>query len=198
MSVLIAGCIAIDEIRTPTQDHLEVVGGSASYAALSASYFGPVNLVGIVGSDFPRSYLDIFRARQINLAGLQIVEGKTFRWIGAYEANMNRRQTVRVEQNVLDEFRPSIPRRLQRSGPSCCSATCTRSSRFTFSIRYKIRDSSQPTPWTYGSRRPSLSCGDFCAGSISCYLTRPRPASSARKKTSSVQDVPSWDSGPNT
>ena len=109
MSVLIAGCIAIDEIRTQTQDHLEVVGGSASYAALSASYFGPVNLVGIVGSDFPRSYLDIFRARQINLAGLQIVEGKTFRWIGAYEANMNRRQTVRVEQNVLDEFRPSIP-----------------------------------------------------------------------------------------
>jgi hypothetical protein len=57
MSVLIAGCIGIDEMRTPTQDHLKVVGGSASYAALSPSYFGPVNLVGIVGTDFPQSYL---------------------------------------------------------------------------------------------------------------------------------------------
>lgn len=108
MSILIAGCIGIDEIRMPTKDHREVVGGSASYAALSASYFGPVNLVGIVGTDFPQSYLDLFRLRKINLAGLQITEGKTFRWIGAYEADMNQRKTVRVELNLFAHFRPSI------------------------------------------------------------------------------------------
>jgi sugar/nucleoside kinase (ribokinase family) len=115
MSVLIAGCIGIDEIRTPTEDHLEVVGGSASYAALSASYFGPVNLVGIVGTDFPSSYLDLFRLRKINLAGLQIADGKTFRWIGAYEADMNQRKTVRIELNLFAQFRPSISPEYRRT-----------------------------------------------------------------------------------
>ena len=115
MSILITGCIGIDEIRTPTKDHLEVVGGSASYAALSASYFGPVNLVGIVGTDFPQVYLKLFRARKINLAGLQIADGKTFRWIGAYEADMNRRQTVCVELNLFGQFRPSLSRAHRRT-----------------------------------------------------------------------------------
>ena len=115
MSVLIAGCIGIDEIRTPTQDHLEVVGGSASYAALSASYFGPVNLVGIVGTDFPQSYLELFRFRKINLAGLQIADGKTFRWIGAYQADLNQRKTVSVELNLFAQFRPSISPEYRRT-----------------------------------------------------------------------------------
>lgn len=115
MSVLIAGCIGIDEIRTPTKDHLQVVGGSASYAALSASYFGPVNLVGIVGTDFPQSYLDLFRFRKIDLSGLQIADGKTFRWIGAYEADLNRRKTVGVDLNVFAQFRPSISPEYRRT-----------------------------------------------------------------------------------
>ncbi|MBV9489472.1 MAG: bifunctional hydroxymethylpyrimidine kinase/phosphomethylpyrimidine kinase [Verrucomicrobia bacterium] len=109
MPVLIVGSVAIDTIKTPTAEHVDLLGGSASFASLSASYFAPVNLVGIVGTDFPQSHLDLFRSRQIDLAGLEIVDGKTFRWSGEYEADMNRRQTLHVELNVFETFRPQLP-----------------------------------------------------------------------------------------
>src|SRR3981189_354347 len=82
MAVLIVGSVALDSIKTQTEEHPDLLGGSASYAAVSASFFQPVDLVGIVGSDFPEHHLDLFRERQIDLTGLQIVEGKTFRWAG--------------------------------------------------------------------------------------------------------------------
>ncbi|HZC35563.1 MAG TPA: hypothetical protein VE242_08115, partial [Chthoniobacterales bacterium] len=77
MAVLIVGSVALDSIKTQTEEHPELLGGSASYAAVSASFFQPVDLVGIVGSDFPQTHLDLFRERQIDLTGLQIAEGKT-------------------------------------------------------------------------------------------------------------------------
>jgi sugar/nucleoside kinase (ribokinase family) len=109
MPVLIVGSIAIDDIRTPTEAHPDLLGGSASYASLSASYFAPVNLVGIVGTDFPQRYLDLFGGRQIDVRGVEVANGKTFRWTGEYEADMNKRQTLHVELNVFERFRPTLP-----------------------------------------------------------------------------------------
>jgi len=109
MSVLIIGSIALDDIKTQLAEHKNLLGGSASYGAVSASNFSPVNLVGIVGEDFPKEHVELFRGRQIDLAGLQIVPGKTFRWSGEYMWDMNTRETRSVELNVFETFTPALP-----------------------------------------------------------------------------------------
>jgi sugar/nucleoside kinase (ribokinase family) len=109
MSVLIVGSIALDDIKTPVAEHPNLLGGSASYGAVSASYFSPVNLVGIVGEDFPKEHIDLLSSRQIDLAGLQIVPGKTFRWSGEYMLDMNTRETLSVALNVFEHFTPDLP-----------------------------------------------------------------------------------------
>ena len=76
MSVLVVGSIALDTVKTPVEEHADLLGGSASYAAVGASFFSPVNLVGVVGDDFPPAHLEYFKSRQIDLAGLQTVAGK--------------------------------------------------------------------------------------------------------------------------
>jgi sugar/nucleoside kinase (ribokinase family) len=115
MSVLIVGSIAIDNIKTQLEEHRELLGGSASYASISASFFSPVNLVGIVGSDFPKEHIQLFKSRAVNLAGLQIVDGKTFRWSGEYEWDMNMRKTLSVELNVFETFSPKLPESYKRT-----------------------------------------------------------------------------------
>ena len=109
MSVLVVGSIAIDSIKTQLEEHRELLGGSASYASIGASFFTPVKLVGIVGSDFPREYIELFEERGINVDGVQVAEGKTFRWSGEYEWDMNRRKTLSVELNVFENFTPKLP-----------------------------------------------------------------------------------------
>jgi len=109
MSVLIVGSIALDDIKTQLAEHKNLLGGSASYGAVSASNFSPVSLVGIVGEDFPKEHVELFRNRQIDLAGLQIVPGKTFRWSGEYMWDMNTRETRSVELNVFETFTPTLP-----------------------------------------------------------------------------------------
>jgi len=109
MSVLIVGSIALDEIKTPLTERSELLGGSASYAAVSASFFQPVQLVGIVGSDFPTEFVDLFKSRNIDLAGLQIADGATFRWSGEYHWDMNTRDTRSVALNVFETFTPELP-----------------------------------------------------------------------------------------
>jgi sugar/nucleoside kinase (ribokinase family) len=115
MSVLIVGSIAIDNIKTQLEEHRELLGGSASYASVSASFFSPVNLVGIVGSDFPNEHIQLFKSRAVDLAGLQIVDGKTFRWSGEYEWDMNLRKTLSVELNVFETFSPKLPESYKRT-----------------------------------------------------------------------------------
>ena len=115
MSVLIVGSIAIDNIKTQLEEHRELLGGSASYASVSASFFSPVNLVGIVGSDFPKEHIALFQSRGVDLAGLQIVDGKTFRWSGEYEWDMNLRKTLSVELNVFETFSPKLPESYKRT-----------------------------------------------------------------------------------
>jgi cytidine kinase len=109
MSVLIVGSIALDTVKTPVEEHADLMGGSATYAALGASFFSPVRLVGIVGDDFPASEFDFWKSRQIDAAGVQRVTGKTFRWSGEYAWDMNTRETRSVALNVFEQFRPELP-----------------------------------------------------------------------------------------
>ena len=109
MSVLIVGSIALDTVKTPVEEHADLLGGSASYAALGASFFTPVKLVGIVGDDFPESEFDFWKSRQIDASGVQRVAGKTFRWSGEYAWDMNTRETRSVALNVFEHFRPELP-----------------------------------------------------------------------------------------
>ena len=109
MSVLIVGSIAIDTVKTPVEEHWELLGGSASYAALAASFFSPVRLVGIVGNDFPKSEFDFWRSRKIDTEGVQRVNGKTFRWSGEYSWDLNTRQTRSIDLNVFKDFKPALP-----------------------------------------------------------------------------------------
>ncbi len=109
MSVLIVGSTALDSIKTPHAENPKLLGGSASHAAVAASFFCPVKLVGVVGDDFPKRYVELYRRHKIDLTGLQISAGKTFHWSGEYEANMNNRKTLLTELGVFADFSPKLP-----------------------------------------------------------------------------------------
>src|SRR3974390_2368878 len=109
MSVLIVGSTALDSITTPKAENPRLLGGSASHAAVAASFFSPVKLVGVVGEDFPRRYIQLYRRHKINLDGLQVLPGKTFHWSGEYEANMYNRRTLLTELGVFETFNPELP-----------------------------------------------------------------------------------------
>ena len=113
MSVLIVGTTALDSIKTPKAENPRLLGGSASHAAVAASFFSPVKLVGGVGEDFPKKYIELYRKHKIDLAGLQILPGKTFHWSGEYELNMNNRRTLATELGVIETFSPKLPKALQ-------------------------------------------------------------------------------------
>jgi len=115
MSVLIVGSTALDSIKTPKSANPRLLGGSASHAAVAASFFGPVNLVGVVGDDFPRRYIQLYERHGIDLEGLQRVPGKTFHWSGEYESNMNNRRTLLTELGVFETFTPTLPAAYQRT-----------------------------------------------------------------------------------
>lgn len=111
MSILVVGSLGLDTIETPFARVEESLGGSAVYISLAASYFCPlINLVGVVGEDFPEKYIQLLRDHHIDLDGLQIIpEGKTFRWSGKYYYDMNSRETLLTELNVFKDFNPVIP-----------------------------------------------------------------------------------------
>lgn len=109
MSVLVVGSIAIDEVKTPFEHHSELLGGSASYASVAASFFSPVRLVGVVGTDFAQAHRDLFERRKINVDGLQTAKGSTFRWSGEYSWDFNSRKTLSVDLNVFEHFEPTLP-----------------------------------------------------------------------------------------
>lgn len=110
MSLLVVGSIAIDNVQTPQGEMSEALGGSASYFAYAASYFTPVQMVGVIGADFPPEYLQVLENRNnIDTAGIVRSSGKTFRWKGRYTGDMNVAETLEVHLNVLGEFDPEIP-----------------------------------------------------------------------------------------
>lgn len=115
MSVLIVGSTALDSIKTPHAENPRLLGGSASHAAVAASFFSPVKLVGVVGEDFPKRYIQLYKKHRIDLEGLQILPGKTFHWSGEYEVNMNNRRTLLTELGVFETFTPTLPKAHQKA-----------------------------------------------------------------------------------
>lgn len=111
MSLVIVGSVAIDAIETPFGKTDKIVGGAGTYASISASYmYNKVKLVGVVGEDFGEENLNLFKQRKINTEGVEVVKGgKSFFWSGKYHNDMNTRDTLITELNVLAEFDPKIP-----------------------------------------------------------------------------------------
>jgi len=109
MSLLIVGTIAMDNIETPAGSVTDEIGGSAAYAALAASFSVPTALVAIVGNDFPRETLDNLASRGADLAGVKVGDGPSFRWSGRYHENLNNRDTLDTQLNVLTQFKPDLP-----------------------------------------------------------------------------------------
>jgi sugar/nucleoside kinase (ribokinase family) len=109
MSLLAVGSVALDSVETPFGRREEVLGGSATYFSTCASFFGPVRLVAVVGEDFPEEHVAFLRGRGVDLAGLTRAPGRTFRWTGRYEFDLNQAHTLDTQLNVFAGFRPELP-----------------------------------------------------------------------------------------
>lgn len=109
MSVLVVGTVAFDSIETPSGSAERILGGSASYFALGASFFAPVRVVGVIGQDFPQDYLDLFTERNIDITGIKREKGDTFHWRGRYHEDINQRDTIELHLNVLAGYEPELP-----------------------------------------------------------------------------------------
>ncbi len=115
MSILVVGSVAYDTVETPFGRAERVLGGSASFFSVAASFFVPVNLVGVVGRDFGEDQLAAFRGRAIDLEGLERMDGDTFHWQGKYSYDLNSRDTICTDLNVFEFFKPKIPARYRKS-----------------------------------------------------------------------------------
>jgi sugar/nucleoside kinase (ribokinase family) len=111
----VVGSVAFDTVQTPAGRAEGVLGGSASYFSVAASFFAPVHLVAVVGKDFSEENARIFRDRDVDLGGLSHLPGKTFRWSGIYGDDINQRTTLATELNVFQEFEPVLPERLRKA-----------------------------------------------------------------------------------
>ncbi len=117
MGLLIVGSIALDTVETPFDKVENALGGSTTYISLAASYFtSPINIVGVVGNDFPQKYIEMLQEHNIDTEGIQIIEnGKTFRWGGRYHFDLNVRDTLFTDLNVFEKFDPVIPPKARKS-----------------------------------------------------------------------------------
>ncbi|HEX9152305.1 MAG TPA: PfkB family carbohydrate kinase [Flavobacterium sp.] len=115
--LLIVGTVAFDAIETPFAKTDKILGGAATYIGLSASYFNLQSaIVSVVGDDFPQEYLDLLTARNIDISGIEVVKGgKTFFWSGRYHNDLNSRDTLDTQLNVLADFQPKVPENFKNS-----------------------------------------------------------------------------------
>ena len=109
MSLVVIGSVALDSVETPFGRREAVLGGSATYFSTSASFFGPVRLVAVVGEDFPDEHARFLEGRGVELDGLARRPGRTFRWKGRYEYDLNVAHTLETHLNVFADFRPEVP-----------------------------------------------------------------------------------------
>lgn len=114
-SVLIVGSVALDTVATPFGQKEAMLGGSATYFSMAASHFSDVRMVAVVGCDFPESARNLLVSRDVDIQGLQVVEGKTFRWSGEYKGAMNEAITHDTQLNVFQGFKPVLPEQYQSS-----------------------------------------------------------------------------------
>lgn len=121
MALLVVGSVGLDSVETPFDKIEEALGGSATYISLAASYFsGPVGLVGVVGGDFPKKYIELLEEHDIDLEGMQVVDNeKTFRWGAKYHYDLNVRDTLFTDLNAFQNFNPIIPEQLRNSRYIC-------------------------------------------------------------------------------
>jgi len=109
LSILVVGSVALDSIQTPFGKVKDALGGSATYFAAAARLYDDVNLVAVVGTDFPQEHVSFFGERGVDLDGLQVTEGSTFRWAGRYDYDMNTAETLDTQLNVFAAFHPQLP-----------------------------------------------------------------------------------------
>src|SRR4030081_3444494 len=108
--ILVVGSVALDAVHTPTESASEILGGAASYFCLSAAMFAPVRLVAVVGQDFPPEHRKLLESRHIDLTGMQVRPGKTFRWTARYTGvRLESRETLETQLNVFADFHPTLP-----------------------------------------------------------------------------------------
>ena len=109
MSVLVVGSMALDSVETPFGKVENILGGSASYFSLAASKFTDVNVVAVVGNDFPEEHIQLLESHGIKLDGVKIEEGETFRWVGHYGYDLSEAKTLETHLNVFETFNPVLP-----------------------------------------------------------------------------------------
>ena len=115
MSVLVVGSVALDSVETPFGKADNVIGGSGTFFSASASHLSPVQLVGVVGDDYPMDQLEPLRARGVDMAGLEQAKGESFRWRGRYRHDLNSAETLETHLGVFSHFSPKIPEKLRSS-----------------------------------------------------------------------------------
>ncbi|MGQ0605445.1 MAG: PfkB family carbohydrate kinase [Candidatus Nitrosotenuis sp.] len=108
------GSTALDTIRTPNKVLKDVLGGAATFAGIAASFFVDTGLIAVVGSDFPKKYHSILK-KYLDLSGLSVEKGKTFRYDGSYDRTLSTRTTNKTELNVLGSFKPTVPEKYRKS-----------------------------------------------------------------------------------
>ena len=107
--LLVVGSVALDSVEAPSGRRDDILGGSASFFTAAASYFVKPKLVAVVGDDFPEEHVAFLRSRGVDLAGLERVPGRTFRWAGRYSQDLNNRTTLDTQLNVFADFKPKLP-----------------------------------------------------------------------------------------
>jgi sugar/nucleoside kinase (ribokinase family) len=113
--LLVVGSVALDTVQTPFGKAADVLGGSATFFSYAASFFAPVRLVAVIGKDFPKAHLDLLARRGVDLTGLQVADGATFRWAGEYGYDLNEAKTLDTRLGVFAEFRPTLPDDFRRT-----------------------------------------------------------------------------------
>lgn len=108
MSIIVVGSIALDTVKTPYGEKKEALGGSALYFSSAASFFTKVSLIGVIGRDFPQADIQFLARRGVDLSGLEVTDGQTFRWAGSYTGDMNEATTHATHLNVFQSFRPKL------------------------------------------------------------------------------------------
>jgi len=114
VSILVVGSVALDSVETPFGKRKEILGGSATFFSLAASFFSKVDIVAVVGEDFPKRYVKLLRDNGVGTGGLSVSKGKTFRWKGRYDYDLNTAHTISTHLNVFKDFDPRVPEYLSR------------------------------------------------------------------------------------
>ena len=114
MSILVIGSVALDSVETPFGKRDDILVGSATFFSITASFFNKVNIVATVGEDFPKQYVTLLKNKKIGLDGLTVSKGKTFRWKGRYDFDLNTAHTISTHLNVFKDFDPCVPEHLRK------------------------------------------------------------------------------------